>query len=155
MSLIDATVIELLANETAKTVGKLFEKNKDIPQIVEVKTSGNKLLKCRLARGTASTTKPDIPQISFSTPNDEDILITNISIIPNATFKTSGILEMSVQDSEIFTQNTVGDFTDVPILDINLRPEGKTLKRGEEFKAYLWGAGSITLFIQFERLRVK
>lgn len=136
-------------------IEKLNElKPKEIQQ-VKIITEPYKTTKTVIKRiSTVVTTEPNNPQIKIEAPTDSDIRITSITLIPDASFKTKGILRLLINDvEELLT--VAGDLTDYSTLNIPITNEGKELQRSKSIKLFAWTsdgtASAITLQASFAR----
>ena len=80
------------------------------------------------------------------------VKIKSISVICDSVFKTKGMLVITVNDVEVFRNETVADFTDVTSMNIPLSPQNKTLKPDKSVKFFIWNgtdsnAVALTTFV--------
>lgn len=87
---------------------------------------------------TTATARPDNPQIKFANPVDRDVRIMSLTLIPDAAFKTKGLLLVKVNDTDVFEIDTAADLTDFSTVNVPLPNEGLELKRGKTIKIFVW-----------------
>lgn len=150
MSGLETGIIASIATQTASKVFDGLMNNKEgLP--VKVKNAPSKYTRGKLARIAAVATKSDSPQGTITNPLDTDLIVKNISIIPNSAFKTNGKLVLKLNEVTVFDNDNSTDFTDVSILDIDL-PEGKIIEANKTLDVFATGAGFVTIYIQFDKL---
>ncbi len=153
MSVVESAVIFSAVGELTKKISEnleLFKKEKDKPQGVKIIQEPIESISLKLKRVTStSTTKPNTPNIEFKNPLDEEIKVKTISLIPNSSFKTKGIVQVLIDDVEVFLNDAVADFADIASLNIELSPQGKTIKRGKSVQVFIWSpdATSVSLAV--------
>ena len=97
-------------------------------------------------RITAPTSKGDPQIVLTNTVNGNRFL--HLSIIPDATFKLLGQIEIEINNKTVM-QTASADFTDTDALSLPIPTEGLELKVGAGIKFNAWdsGAGSVTVMI--------
>ncbi len=98
--------------------------------------------------------RPETPDLEFDNPRKIDSTITAISIIPDTTFQTEGMVIITVNKVPVFKNKAVADFTDVAdALDTVLR--GKKIRASDKVRVFIWnGTGTanavaLTVFVTF------
>jgi hypothetical protein len=99
-----------------------------------------------LKRITAPATKGD-PQLTITNQINGNKL-QHLSFIPDATFKSTGQLEIDINGSTVLNTD-VADLTDVDALTIPIPNEGIELDQGQGIKFNAWDSatGSVTVLI--------
>ena len=139
-----------------KGIDKLIEKvkSKDI-QSVKVVTIPFKSGKSIVKRATSTnTSKQDKPDIEITNPLKNDNRIIAITIIPDGTMKTNGLLKLQIEDVTVLEIETAGDLTDLNNLPLSIPNEGWAIKPQEKVKLFLWassGTVAATLIVHFQR----
>lgn len=99
----------------------------------------------RLGRMTSTnTSRPQTASKEWDNPLDRDVKIKTISVVPSANFRTKGMLVISVNGVDIFANDAVADFTDIGDLEIPLRPQDTTIKRGKKIQFFIWNGTDST-----------
>lgn len=147
----DEQTLNLFSGSIVNGLREFMKQEKKNAQFVIVKQRPTSFLKSKLKRISSVSAKLSTAQGAIENPVDEDAVIKSISIVPNATFKSSGRLQILVNEVEVFSDDAVGDYTDVPVLDIALPSEGKIIKRGKSVEFFVWGSGAITVYVQFDK----
>ena len=127
------------ANEESKGFGKIIEmfesvlkKDKKNIQRVEVVTKPYEFGKPIMDRAvTSSNARPETPSIKIENPLDRDIRIFEISMVPNANFKTNGRLEIQINGVTYLDEKPAATYTDPIEINLPIPPEGELLKAGE------------------------
>ncbi len=97
--------------------------------------------------------RQDTPDLEFENPRKIDSTVTSISIIPDATFSTEGMLIITINKVKVFSNKAVADFTDVnDALDKILR--GKKIRASEKVRVFIWNgtasnAVALTVMVTF------
>jgi len=85
------------------------------------------------------------PQIQFTNPyKDRKVTVTNISLVPDANFKTHGIVEVDVNGRSILDPTLVGSFTDLIDFNIPLPEGGIILDEGLTIDVFIWNDDNVT-----------
>lgn len=86
------------------------------------------------------TAKPvGSPQIQFKNPyNDQKVTVVNISLVPDATFKLHGIVEVDINGRVALAPQPAGSFTDLTDFQIPIPDEGTILDEGQTIDVYVW-----------------
>lgn len=148
--------LSLLFSGVEKLLAKLDElKPKEI-QTVRILTDPFEMSKTAIDRiSTVLTAEPDKPQIEIGPPVDADCRVLSITLIPDAAFKTKGLLCLKINDVEELRIDAAGDLTDFSTVNVPLPNEGKKLQRGKKVKLSAWTsdgtASAITAQIHFVR----
>lgn len=99
---------------------------------VEVVTKPYEFGKPILDRSTTtSNARAETPSVKIENPLDRDVRIFAISLIPNANFKTSGRLEIQINQVTYLDEKSASAFTDIVDINLPIPPEGELLKAGE------------------------
>lgn len=130
-----ALVVSLLTAIKDK-LAELKPKEIQKVQIVTEPYTFSKTLLDRIS--TTATARPDNPQIKFANPIDREVRIMSLTLIPDAAFKTKGLLLVKVNDSDIFEIDTAGDLTDFSTVNVPLPNEGLELRRNQTIKIFAW-----------------
>src|SRR5574340_866398 len=93
------------------------------------------------------------PQIQFKNPyNDKKVIITNISLVPDAGFKLHGICEVDVNQRSVLDPSSAGTFTDTTDFQVPIPEEGVVLDEGQTIDIYVWSdniANTVNLTASF------
>jgi hypothetical protein len=126
-------------------------------QKVEVVKPARKQGAPRIDRGiTTATVKSDAgnPDIEITNPFDRPARIMGITLIPDSSFKTKGILQLDIARAPYFTGMTAADFTDISTFSIPISDDGYEIDANETVEIYIWtsdGTGSaLTAVVHFE-----
>jgi hypothetical protein len=135
---------------------KLAELKPKEVQTVKIITDPYEFSKTVIDRiSTTLTARPDKPQIEIANPVDRDVRIMSMTLIPDAAFKTKGLLLLKNNDADVFEVNTGGDLTDFSTINVPLPNEGLELKRGKKIRLFTWTSdgmvSAITVMIHFQR----
>jgi len=117
----------------------LFKKEKDKPQAVKMILEPDSFSYTELGRATTILqSKQKSPDLEFKNPLDsQDVIVTEFSIIPNSSFKTKGMVELTVNDVTLFKNKAVADFTDISESVVKII-QGKTIKPSKSLKVFIW-----------------
>lgn len=133
---------EIATLAVSKTLGafeKQFEKLK-MPEIQKVITV-DKPAKFSLTEiNRASTTanaRPSTPNMEFSNPRDSESIIEQISVVPDANFRSEGMVEIQVNDAPVYRTKSVGAFIDTGD-DTTVFKRGKLVNNGDTIKVFIW-----------------
>lgn len=88
--------------------------------------------------------------IDFQNQGAIDLKIQSISIVPDNNFKTSGVVQIVVNDRQVF-KNNQADFTDLSSNQIELPFDGLKLKPSQHLQIYIFspdGATTVTATVQ-------
>ena len=153
MSSIEAAAGSVLLG---KMITKLEEMLKpERIQKVQAVTRAYRVGKTIVDRASTSDTSPqDDADITIENPLDSDNRITAITIIPDDTCKTNGLLKLKIEDVTVTEISTAGDLTDLSNLPLAIPNEGWKIKAREKIKLFLWassGTVAATLVVHFQR----
>lgn len=128
---------------------------KDI-QKVDVITKPYSFGRTKLQReSTTLTSIPNTPQIQFTNPLDDKNRITAITIIPDDSFKTKGLLRLNIGEVTVLQIDTAGYLTDLNNLPLTIPNEGWQLRSEDKIELYIWTsdgtASAATLIVHFQR----
>jgi len=112
----------------------LAELNATLNRLSLVKREPRKSIKIKGDVGVTTSKKLDL---LFEIPNPfkQDVLITEIDLIPDANFKSIGILKIEANREEFYNSEVVGYFANVGT-DVILIPDGLPLERDENVKFF-------------------
>ena len=82
--------------------------------------------KCFLSRSLSALSQIDLTKIAIQISNpyaDQDVIVTSISIVPDANFKLHGTIQIHMNGQSIFDAPAIGSFTDITDFQVPL-PEG-------------------------------
>lgn len=103
---------------------------------------------------TNNTSIQDDADIEIENPLDAENRITSITIIPDGTMKTDGLLKLQIEDVTVLSIDTAADLTDLNNLPLSIPNEGWEIKPREKIKLFLWtssGTVSATIIVHFQR----
>ncbi len=129
---------EVVIGKIADVIFEKYRKLKEKEQITIVKFDDDKFSYTELDDST--TTKKefdkDNPNLSFENPYKRNCKIKHISIIPDDSFQSKGMLEIYIGDELFFTNKKFANFANVSQSNIPLN-NGALLKTNESIKIYL------------------
>lgn len=82
----------------------------------------------------ADDVKPDFVYKS----QDTDVSLSKISLVPDASFQTHGMICIKVNKTILLPPTSVGDFTDLVAFTLPMKEEGIKLRRGEQLEFWVW-----------------
>ena len=148
-------ISEKLMDTLGIKVSDILKNDKKNIQKVQVITEPFTYGLTKVKRGSTSVTvKPDEAQISITNNLKADVRITAITIIPDSSFKTNGLLKLTVDEVTVLEIDTAGNLTDLNNLPLSIPNEGWLIKRDEKIELYMWsssGTITATLIVHFQR----
>lgn len=153
MSAFDTAITMKMVNEIINKLTPLLNLGKKIPQIVRIKPDPDKFSFSQLKRATStSKTYPDdeSPDIEIANPLDRDTSVKEISLVPDAGFKTNGIVRIFIDEVRVFKSDEAANFTDIADNSIKFN-EGRRIKQKRSVKVFIKnddGSTSISLAVQ-------
>lgn len=109
-------------------------------QKVKIVYDTEKFAQAKIGRCTSSSNSRPLwtaPSLTIQNPIDDYVAISEISIVPDVNFQTLGMIIISVNDVELYSNTAVADFTDV-IDDVTIFKGGKTIKPKDKINVYIW-----------------
>lgn len=102
----------------------------------------------KIKGGVGSTSSKSL-KLLFEIPNPfkQDVMITEIDLIPNTNFRSNGLAKIEANREEFYNSEVVGYFQNIGT-DVILIPDGLPLERNENVKFFAKnddGATSISL----------
>jgi len=126
-------------------------------QKVEVVKPARKQGAPRIDRATTiATAKADVgnPDIEIKNPFDRKARIMGITLIPDSSFKTKGILQLDIARAPYFTGMTAADFTDISTFSVPISDDGYEVDANETVEIYIWTSdatsSALTAVVHFE-----
>lgn len=121
--------------------------NGDIVAKIPLKLASYRFFKTNIGRGNYNKNAKTVgnPTIIFTNPyKDKKVTILGISLVPDANFKTHGIVEIDVNKRSVLDPSTVPVFADITDFQVPLPEGGLTLDEGETIDVYLWNDDNVT-----------
>lgn len=98
-----------------------------------------------LSRSTTSLSKLDLTKIAVQINNpysDQDVIITSISIVPDAGFKLHGTIQVHVNGQSVFDAPPTGTFTDITDFQVPIPEGGYKLQGSKTIDIFLIDDGT-------------
>lgn len=80
--------------------------------------------------------KPDKPQTEFSNPFKRDVILSSLSVVPNANFQTKGKALIKIGDNSFTISGAA--LTDVDSVNIPLPASGVKVERDDKIQVFIW-----------------
>lgn len=97
---------------------------------------------------TQPNTSHETPNFSFKNSQNRDVRIFTLSFVPDAVFRTNGLLRIKVNKVEILPETIAGDFTDLAQFTVPIPENGLLLKNNEKIEIFIGtssGTSALTL----------
>lgn len=126
-----------LVSEIIDKLRPLLQMGKKIPQIVTIRADPDLFTFTEMGRATTTSKTYDLESatttITITNPLDRDTTVKEISLVPNANFKTNGIVAVHVDERKVLNQKAVADWTDLSELIIKFN-QGKRIRQKRDLK---------------------
>jgi len=126
-------------------------------QKVEIINPSRKQGSPRIDRSTTiATVKADTgsPDIEIKNPFDRQARIMGITLIPDESFKTKGIVNLDIGRAPYFSGMAAADFTDISTFAVPISDDGYEIDANESVEIYIWTSDgtscSLTAIVHFE-----
>ena len=125
---LNVTEMQLKFNQT------LSKLTATLNQLTLVRRQPRKSIKIK--GGVGATIKKGFDLLfEIENPFKQDVMITEIDLIPDSSLKTIGIVKIEANREEFYNSETVGYFTNIGS-DVILIPDGLPLERDENVKFF-------------------
>ena len=136
-------------------VQKILSMKSDVPCLVTIKKKPYLWCTSKLKRASSANVQFNDflnPDITFTNPKKTSVVIKEISLIPDDSFKERGIVKILADTFPVFENENAGDFTDVSELILDI-PEGLILGRDKSVKVFFMSSDgtevSLSVFVKF------
>ena len=105
---------------------------------------------------TTATVKNDAgdPNIEIRNPFDRKARVMGITLIPDDSFKTKGIVQLDISRAPYLPAITAGDFTNVDTFAVPISDKGHEIEPNETIEIYMWTSdatsSALTAVVYFE-----
>jgi len=99
---------------------------------------------------TTATAKQNTPDFEVKNLRNKDIKIFYITILPDPTFKTNGILLAEIEGQPTILEIEAGSLVRTSELVLGMTPNGAIFPRNTTLKFFAWvtsGTGKVTVFV--------
>ncbi len=106
-------IAQLVGAEIVRQITKLIDKKFEQIEIIE---KADAFSFTETKRATTTSDKypdKDKPDLEFKNPLDKTLKLREFSLVPNANFKTNGMVEIRIDESLVYRSSTVANFTDI------------------------------------------
>lgn len=137
-------------NQVFEQFKQILQQDKSNIQKVRVVLNPKSYSYTELGRATTTNiSKQNDADLEFENPLDKEIVVKTVSIVPDSSFKTKGMMLIKVNGTTIFKNKAVADFTDVSESIVEIL-EGKTIDAKEKLEVFIWSpdATSVSLTSQ-------
>lgn len=129
--------VEIIAKAVSIVLDK-YRKDKEAGKPLTIQNTITDFSYTEIDSGETTKTEFDtnIPDVIFENPTKRDILVKEITIIPDASFKSEGMIEIYINDEIIFRNKKAGNFAYITQSEV-LFGRGKKIKSNSSINIFL------------------